>query len=61
MSAHADYEEILTWLGNFQTPPRKVFLTHGEVEAANHLAQKIKEELNWRTLVPSYQYSETLK
>ena len=34
LSAHADYSEILKWLGHFRSAPRKVFLTHGEPEAA---------------------------
>ena len=30
LSAHADANEILAWLGHFNRPPRKTFITHGE-------------------------------
>ena len=29
-SAHADYKELISWLKNFKTKPKKVFITHGE-------------------------------
>lgn len=58
MSAHADYEEILQWLSHFNHPPRKVFITHGEIEAANALKDKIEERFGWECVVPDYIYSE---
>ncbi len=54
LSAHADASEILQWLGNFQTPPRKVFITHGEPEAADALRQRIGGETGWTCEVPEY-------
>lgn len=60
MSAHADYEEILGWLGKFTKPPRKVFLTHGEPEAAQSLKEKIEKRLGWNVVVPEYLQSESL-
>lgn len=57
MSAHADYEEILEWLSHFKQPPKKVFLTHGEPEAASSLKFKIEEHLGWQVEIPSYQDS----
>lgn len=54
MSAHADYQEILTWLKHFQTPPRKVFLTHGEPDSISALQEKIEEQLGWECLAPDY-------
>ena len=60
MSAHADYEEILQWLRNFNHHPRKVFITHGEPEAAQALKEKIEEELNWSCVVPDYLQTERL-
>ncbi len=53
-SAHADYSEILDWLGYFQTPPRKVFITHGEPEAASSLKMKIEDHLGWNAVTPDY-------
>lgn len=53
-SAHADYEEMLTWLKRFKKPPRKVFITHGESDAANSLKKHIEKELGWKCIVPRY-------
>lgn len=53
-SAHADYGEILEWLGHFQEPPRKTFITHGEPEAATSLKMKIEDHLGWNAVVPDY-------
>lgn len=60
MSAHADYEEILAWLSNFNHHPRKVFITHGEPEAASALKDKIEERFDWQCVVPEYMQTETL-
>lgn len=54
LSAHADYQEILTWLKNFTKPPKKVFITHGEPEAALALKGHIESELGWDCVVPEY-------
>ncbi|NQV84068.1 MAG: MBL fold metallo-hydrolase [Rhodospirillales bacterium] len=54
ISAHADYGEILEWLGHFQEPPRKTFITHGEPEAASSLKMKIEDHLGWQAVVPEY-------
>ncbi len=60
MSAHADYEEILDWLKNFNHHPKKVFITHGEPEAALSLKKKIEEQFHWECVIPDYMYTETL-
>lgn len=60
VSAHADYQEILIWLSNFNKSPRKVFITHGEPEAANNLKLKIEEKFGWNCVVPEYLQSEVL-
>lgn len=54
MSAHADYEEMLQWLGHFNHHPRRVFITHGETEAAHSLQAKIEERFDWSCIVPEY-------
>lgn len=53
-SAHADYQEILEWLGAFQGTIKKVFVTHGQPEAAEALKAKIQERFGWNTVVPKY-------
>ncbi|CAM2758964.1 Metallo-beta-lactamase family protein, RNA-specific [Legionella steigerwaltii] len=59
-SAHADYGEILGWLKQFQQPPKKTFVTHGEPEAALSLKQKIETQLGWQCYVPEYGQKEEL-
>lgn len=53
-SAHADYREILAWLKKFAKPPIKVFITHGEPEAAQFLKKTIENELAWKCDIPVY-------
>lgn len=60
MSAHADYSEILTWLEYFHKPPRRVFITHGEIEAAQAMKKKIEEKFGWNVTVPAYMHKEDL-
>jgi len=42
-SAHADEEELWQWLRGSGTKPSRVFVTHGEPEAALHFANRLKE------------------
>ncbi|OGT49646.1 MAG: hypothetical protein A3E82_03240 [Gammaproteobacteria bacterium RIFCSPHIGHO2_12_FULL_38_11] len=60
MSAHADYQEMLNWLGNFKNTPRKIFITHGDIEATIALKNKIEERFNWSCVIPEYSQTETL-
>jgi metallo-beta-lactamase family protein len=53
-SGHADYNEILAWLMGLNRPPEKTFLVHGEPEASQALAEKIKSHFNWDVVVPEY-------
>ena len=59
-SAHADYEELLTWLKTLKNRPNKVFITHGEEEAAASLHDKIREEFGWDVYIPEYLQTESL-
>ena len=54
LSAHADYGEVLRWLGKFSKPPRKIFLVHGEPHAAESLKGKIAAQLRWDATVAAY-------
>lgn len=54
LSAHGDYHEILRWLGGFRRAPEKVFLVHGEPEAAESLRRKIVEQFGWNVSIPEY-------
>jgi metallo-beta-lactamase family protein len=55
MSAHADYTEILQWLGGFKRPPRRTFVTHGEPAAADEMRRRIEETLGWSVHIPEYE------
>ncbi len=54
LSAHADYREILRWLGGFKRAPKKVFLVHGEPKAQEALKQRIVEKFGWDVEIPDY-------
>jgi metallo-beta-lactamase family protein len=54
LSAHADYREILQWLGGFKRAPEKVFLVHGEPQASESLKIKIIEKFGWEVEIPEY-------
>ncbi len=54
MSAHADSNEILRWLGGFVHPPRRTFIVHGEVPAMEALSQSIRAKLGWETYMPRH-------
>jgi metallo-beta-lactamase family protein len=54
LSAHADADEIMSWLKSFKSPPKTTFVTHGEPAAADALRRRVEEELKWRCEVPEY-------
>ncbi|HLC09079.1 MAG TPA: MBL fold metallo-hydrolase [Methyloceanibacter sp.] len=54
LSAHADADEILRWLGGFAKPPRTTFVVHGEPSASDALRRRIEGELGWRCFVPNH-------
>ena len=54
LSAHADAGEILTWIGNLNNKPKRIFVTHGEPAAADALRRSIEETLNIPACVPDY-------
>ena len=53
-SAHADRDGLLRWLSAFKQAPRRLFVTHGESDAAASFAAYVKEKLGWETAVPQY-------
>lgn len=53
-SAHADYNEILAWLSNFNNAPRKIFIVHGEASQSVALRKRIEEKFGWETIIPEY-------
>jgi len=53
-SAHADRRALFKWLRSLQSPPRHVFLTHGEEQSALNLAEAVRNRLDWKVSVPDY-------
>ncbi|MBT3363275.1 MAG: MBL fold metallo-hydrolase [Chloroflexi bacterium] len=53
-SAHADKDELLTWLTALTNPPKKVFIIHGEEKSAHSFGKYITQKTGWDTLVPEY-------
>ena len=54
LSAHADRDQLLAWLGRMPKPPRRVFVTHGEPVAADAMRLAIQDRLHWNAEVPEY-------
>lgn len=54
-SAHADYSEMLEWLQDSQNfHPKKVFVTHGDSDAADDFRMHLHNEFKWDVCVPDY-------
>lgn len=60
LSAHADGDDLMHWLGNLNTAPRKTFITHGEPNSADRLRQRIEETLSWNCHIPEYRETVVL-
>ena len=54
LSAHADADEIMRWLSNFEKPPRMTFITHGEPTASDVLRLRIQDQLRWSCKIPEH-------
>jgi metallo-beta-lactamase family protein len=54
MSAHADSNEIMRWLGGFTAAPKRTFIVHGEPAAQDALAARIRKELGWDVHAPEH-------
>lgn len=55
MSAHADVNEIMRWLGGFTRPPGLTCLVHGEPEPMDALKARIEKDLGWTVKTPAHQ------
>lgn len=53
LSAHADSNEIIEWVGGMHRPPSKVIVNHGEEQAARALAFRIEQELGFAVDIAS--------
>ena len=60
ISAHADRNELLAWIGRLPREPQRVFVTHGEPVAADRLRLAVEEKFHWSTTVPEHRQSVEL-
>jgi metallo-beta-lactamase family protein len=66
-SAHADEHELAAWLSHFSAAgerangePKQVFIVHGDPDAADAFAERVRSELRLRAYVPKYEETITL-
>ncbi len=52
LSAHADADELMQWVHTAPSPPRHVFVTHGEPEASAAFATRLTQEIGAQVHVP---------
>lgn len=52
LSAHADSDELMRWLSGFRHAPARIFIVHGEADAAEALRVRIGKDLEWNATVP---------
>jgi len=53
-SAHADRQGLARWLDGFKSPPRRLFVTHGDADVASNFAERVRRERRWTVEVPEY-------
>jgi len=54
-SAHADKNDMLNWLKKLESPPRQIFLVHGEPESAKAFSEFLRAKTGWQVSVPAYE------
>jgi metallo-beta-lactamase family protein len=52
LSAHGDQNDLLNWLSELETEPKKVFLVHGENQPIDELRIKIQEKYGFDCIAP---------
>ena len=60
LSAHADRDELLAWLGSCPEAPRHTWVVHGEPDTAANFSTAITARLGWSTHVPAFGERVTL-
>lgn len=54
LSAHADWQETLRWLGGFTRPPKRTYLVHGDPEAQDALRDRVVSAKGWDVVIPEH-------
>lgn len=52
LSAHADQDKLIKWIGAAHELPKKVYFIHGEAHAATTIAHKVRDLFDIKTFVP---------
>jgi len=52
LSSHADAADLVRWVRTAPAPPRLIFVTHGEPDAAEAFAQRLQTEFSVDVRVP---------
>lgn len=60
LSAHADRDALLGWLGRVRRAPRACYVVHGEPLAAHALRDEIERRFRWKASVPGPQQTVAL-
>jgi metallo-beta-lactamase family protein len=53
-SAHADRDELLSWLKKMQSPPKRIFVVHGEPKSSSAFADYLRKSTGWPVVTPLY-------
>jgi len=59
-SAHADRDELLSWISGLKKPPRQIFVVHGEADTTEAFAHFMREKTGWDVSVANYREEVTL-
>jgi len=51
-SGHGDRDDLIAWLKEIKTTPKKTFIVHGEDDAREDFAEAIKTEIGIDTIIP---------
>ncbi len=53
LSAHAEHQELMSWIQSITERPKMTFLVHGEEAGMNAMKSEL-EKMNWNVTIPDY-------
>jgi metallo-beta-lactamase family protein len=59
-SAHADQQELLSWIGHFKNPKMRIYIIHGEEATSLSFAEAIRKAYPFKVEVPNWMETLTL-
>lgn len=60
ISGHADRDELIAWLRQMPSAPRKTWVVHGEPAAQDAMRREIADQLGWTVAIPAFGTTESL-